>query len=521
MDTIVIGSGFGGAVLACRLAERGERVLVLERGRRWTKAEYPRKPGDAWVFDHRAPHKCNGWIDLRVFRNMAVVQGAGVGGGSLIYANVSIEAKPILFLRGWPPEISYLVLKPHYETVGRMLSVQTLPDNQLTARYKLMKEAADALGYGERFQKVPLAVRFDPAFDPTQPGARTAARSTPWINDQQQPQGTCVHLGYCDIGCPVHAKNTLDLNYLAAAEQKGAEIRPLHRVTHLAREANGYRVHFERVVKGSLVAGSESAKRVVLAAGSLGSTEILLRSRDEYRTLPRVSPFLGRNWSSNGDFLTPAFHHNRLIEPYNGPTITSAIDFLDKPDAPHFFIEDGGFPDLLGDWLGIVLKRRLRRRGLAAIVDLAVRQVMRGNPPLSALMPWFSQGIDAANGELFLSRDWLRPWRRRLNLKWDISESKKTIDAIVDMHVRLAKATGGEPRVPAAWKLLLDLITPHPLGGCNMGRTADDGVVDFRGQVFNYPNLFVADGAIVPEALGLNPSRTIAALAEHIAGLMV
>lgn len=516
-DTIVIGSGFGGAITACRLAERGAKVLVLERGRRWLPEEYPRKIGDAWFYDPDEPHRQNGWIDLRVFRNMVVAQGAGVGGGSLIYANVFVEAKPESFQEGWPPEITYEELKPHYDETGRMLGVQELPDNQLTERFKLMREGADGLGYGNRFRKLPLAVTFDPGWSYDLPDPHNHSHSRTVINSQGQPQGTCVHLGLCDIGCPVKARNTLDLNYLALAEQRyNVEIRPLHQVSHIARQGSGYEVHFKRIAGGGLVSGIESADRVILSAGSLGSTEILLRSRDQYKTLPQISRFLGRSWSSNGDFLTPAFYKRREIYPWKGPTITSAIDFLDGAvDRRQYFIEDGGFPDLAGELL-----RNILARGKHNLLTRALRHVFRDDTPFSNVMPWFAQGIDAADGRLYLGRRWFAPWKRKLKLRWDIAESRKLIDCIVDMHVRLSEKTGGDPRVPVTWKLLLDLITPHPLGGCNMGRTAEDGVVDHRGQVFGYPGLYVADGAIIPEAIGLNPSRTIAALAERNAHVM-
>ncbi len=140
--------------------------------------------------------------------------------------------------------------------------------------------------------------------------------------------------------------------------------------------------------------------------------------------------------------------------------------------------------------------------------------------PLGNLMPWFAQGIDAADGRLYLGRYWYAPWRRRLKLDWEIDRSEPVIKAIVDMHKRLAAATRGKTWVPPTWSILKNLVTPHPLGGCNMGTTAANGVVDQRGEVFGYPGLYVADGAIVPEAVGLNPSKTIAALAERIAELI-
>ena len=175
-DAIVIGSGFGGAVTACRLAEAGYRVLVLERGRRWAAADFPREPGDAWRWDDGHPERENGWIDFRIFRSMAVAQGAAVGGGSLIYANISIEATPDTFEAGWPPEITYQELAPHYAAVGRMMNVQPVPRGQWPARTSLMHEAATATGQADRFRPLDLAVNFDPGWDPSR---RRPARPGP------------------------------------------------------------------------------------------------------------------------------------------------------------------------------------------------------------------------------------------------------------------------------------------------------------------------------------------------------
>ncbi|ETX08383.1 GMC family oxidoreductase [Candidatus Entotheonella palauensis] len=521
-DVIVIGSGFGGAITACRLAEKGLSVLVLERGRRWQPKDYPRKPGDAWIFDPDEPHKQNGWIDMRFFDDMIVVQGAGVGGGSLIYANVSIESKPELFNQGWPAEITYDVLKPYYDQVGDMLQVQQVPQNQVPERFKLMQEGAQALGYGDRFRPVPLAVTFDPEWSYDLDDPFHTKHSKTWTNAQGQQQGTCIHLGNCDLGCDVQAKNTLDLNYIPLAEQHGAEFRPLHMVRYLQPEPDGYRVFFDRFENGQAIAGSETSRKVILAAGSLGSTELLLRCRDQHKTLPNLSAFLGRNWSSNGDFLPPAFHDDRKPSPTQGPTISSAIDFLDgRVDGEQFFIEDGGFPDLLGNYLEEKLRGRssIKRRKFRRLFE-ELGQAVRARDPLANVMPWFAQGIDAADGRLYLRRPWYMPWRRKLKLDWDIDRSENVINAIVEMHKRLAHATNGNAWVPPTWTILKNLVTPHPLGGCNMGTTPAQGVVNHLGEVFHYPNLYVADGAIVPEAIGLNPSRTIAALAERIADKM-
>jgi cholesterol oxidase len=525
-EVIVIGSGFGGAVTACRLAEKGMKVLVLERGRRWRREEFPSVTNQDYLWDRHRPASHNGWFDFRVFNDMTVVQGAGVGGGSLVYANVSIEAKDELFNQGWPPEITVKELRRYYDRVGEMLTPSKLPSNQLTRRFQVMKEGADKLGYGNRFRPLDLAITFNPEWTYDQPDPFNFANSKSWINAQGVEQGTCVHCGNCDLGCPTGARNTLDLNYIPRAEKYGAEVRPLHLVDCITPEKNGgYRVDFKRIENGALISGYETARRVIVAAGSMGSTELLLRCRDQYGTLSQLSPFLGCNWSSNGDFLTPAFHDPaHRISPTQGPTITCAIDFLDgMVDNQQFFIEDGGFPPVVNNFLREQLERRHPNPLVEAVYEWLRQKIgpkIRSSDPLSNAMPWFSQGIDSADGHLYLRRSWLNPWRRHMDLKWDIKRSQYVIEAIIRMHKELAKATGGVPAVPPTWTLLKNLITPHPLGGCNMGISSQNGVVNHAGEAFDYPGLYVADGAIIPEAIGLNPSKTIAALAERIADLI-
>jgi cholesterol oxidase len=516
-DAIIIGSGFGGAVTACRLAESGLRVLVLERGRRWK--EYPRTLQDPWFWDVHHPERWNGWLDLRVFRNMTVAQGAGVGGGSLIYANISTEAPRSAFETGWPSEISYKELKPYYDRVARAMNVQRVPEGQWPARMRLMKEAADKIGAGDRFQPLELAVRFDPKWSYEQPDPHNYAKAKYQLNEYEKEQGTCVHCGLCDVGCPVKAKNTLDLNYLARAEQCQAEVRELHLVTDIEPLIGGYRVRCDRLVDGERKPDALTAQLVIVAAGSLGSTELLLRCKQRTRSLPRLGERLGKRWSSNGDFLTPSVHATRKLSPTVGPTITSAINFLDGIDGGQsYWVQDGGFFDLLGPLLLAKRTKVLARHTKIKLLDDAMRFLTGHRDPLSHVMPWFGQGVDASDGELSLRRRWAGLFGEYgLHLAWDVTASLPVMNALVGTHERLARATHGLPLVPPSWRIFHDLVTPHPLGGCGMGSSAADGVVDHRGEVFGYQNLYVADGAIVPRAIGVNPSRTIAALAERIA----
>jgi cholesterol oxidase len=518
-DVIVIGSGFGGAITACRLAEANYKVLVLERGRRWDKTNYPRRPEDQWFWNNENPEREQGWLDLHVFPHMAVASGAAVGGGSLIYANISCEAPASSLQVGWPAEITYDELKPYYDRVAKFMNVQPVPANQWTNRMKLMKEAADKTGAGERFMQLDLAVSFDSAWTYDQPDPFNILQSKRFINAQGVEQGTCVHLANCDIGCDVDAKNTLDRNYIPWAEKYHAEVRPLHLVTDIQPVDGGYKVSFDRLDTGARIPGSQTARIVIVAAGSLGSTELLLRCRDINKTLPDLSPYLGTNWSSNGDFLTPAFYDGRNVGPSHGPTIACAIDFLDRSfRGQSFWIEDGGIPDLLLDYLQRLDESPVKNEAAKLLLD-AFRHMLTGPELLRGVMPWFAQGIDAANGTLSM-RHSIWTGQPCLDLDWDIETSKRVIEAVIAKHLELSAATGGHPVVPPTWSLLHTLITPHPLGGCGMGDTPLKGVVDHTGEVFNYKNLYVIDGAIVPEALGVNPSRTIGALAERAAEIL-
>jgi cholesterol oxidase len=512
-DVVIIGSGFGGAITAARLAERGYKVIVLERGRRWG-TKFPRAATDPWVWDAGHPEQRNGWFDFRIFPHMTVVQGAGVGGGSLVYANISIEAKPDTFTAGWPAEITFAELGPYYQAVGTMLNVQPVPIPQWPERTKMIQEGAQNLGHADRFRRLDLAVTFDKDWSYDLPDPHNQSHSKTFTNAQGVEQGTCVHLGNCDVGCEVKARNTLDLNYIPLAEKHGADVRPLHLVEKIEpTPANdGYIVSFDRLDTGVRVPGTLTARLVIVAAGSMGSSELLLKCRDLHHTLPQISQRLGQGWSSNGDFLTPSLHPFRKINPTRGPTITAAIDLLDGTvNGRDIFIEDGGLPDIARNMLTQIADRTPaddRERALVESVKLLTRLNVLDN-----VMPWFAQSRDAAEGIL--------SWKdNAMVMDWDITASRPTIDAVVQTHTELATRANGLPLVPFTWTVTHDLITPHPLGGARMGTDATIGVVNHMGEVFGHRNLFVTDGAIVPKAIGLNPSRTIGALAERAAKLI-
>ncbi len=511
-DAIVIGSGFGGAVTACRLAAAGYRVVVLERGRDWSIDATWTGP-DEWFFDAADPARRNGWFDLRVFGRMSTVAGAGVGGGSLHYANTSIDAPSDAFDAGWPAAIRHETLAPHYARVKAMLGSGPVPTAQEPRKLGLLRDAAERLGYGRLFGKVDLAITFDPdlAHDSADPplDPSTIAR-TP--NRFGVVQGTCAHLGECIIGCRAQARNMLGTNYIASARNDGAQVLPLHVVRRIRPESGGYVVDFDEIAAGGLRAGRLAARIVIVSAGSVSSSELLLRCRDEHATLPALGPMVGRRWSSNTNYLTLADHPHVPVFPTRGPNITAAVGFFgsDKHMGAAVNMEDGGFPGTVGAPPGADAAEGFWSSPLLA----ALHRQLAPTQLLEHVMPWFSQGRDESTGTFSLGPRVAD--HRALHLDWNPAAAEKPMAAILDLHERMARATGGVPP-PSLWPILKSLVTPHPLGGCPMADDPQHGVVNDRGESFGYRNLYVADGSIVPTAIGVNPSKTIAALADRIA----
>jgi cholesterol oxidase len=511
-DIVIVGSGFGGAVAACRLAGPDRKVVVLERGRDWSETKTPKRLGE-YVYSSRMPHRLNGWLDLRVLDRMVVATGAGVGGGSLIYANVCVDAPDRVFDSGWPSEITAAEMRQYYGLVAGMLNPQQIPAGQINPRMKMLSRAAGKLGASGRYHLLPLAVTFDENVRHTD--------EKPWRDPDAYAPDTCVHCGNCVLGCERGAKNTLDKNYLAEAKRHGAEIRSLSMVTHIDEGPDGtWRVHYLDVDARRRRKRQIDGKIVILAAGSIGSTEILLRSRDGFRTLKTLPRALGKGWSPNGDFLTLARYKDKRLQPTKGPTIGGVIDFLDGVDLPddnatgvdgRIYVQDGGLPNLgahlLSSWTDARGLRGWLYRKASSLTDF------------SDMIPWFGQSIDAADGEFSL-RNPLQFWRARTRLNWNPQLSVSALDAFKDVHVAMTIATGGKPHPLATWSRLRMLITPHPLGGCNMASAPGAGVTNHTGEVFGHRNLFVMDGSVIPRAIGRNPSKTIAAVAERSCAIL-
>ncbi|MFD0366378.1 GMC oxidoreductase [Streptomyces sp. NPDC127114] len=543
-DAVVVGSGFGGSVTAYRLAEADLSVCVLERGKPFPPGSFPRSPHETarnfWAPDSRL----YGMYDMWSFSTMDALVSSGLGGGSLIYANVLIRKPESWFVHesfdggyeDWP--VTREDLDPHYQSVETMLGARKYPFDvepyRSTPKTLAMRQAAERLGLP--WELPLLAVSFG---DPPAPGAPLDGGED---NLHHSPRYGCRLVGECDLGCNFGSKNSLDFTYLSAAQRLGADIRTLSEVRAFEPVGEGFRVSYvEHRAAGDEdpsappVRRTVKARRLVLSAGTLGTTYLLLRNRSAF---PALSPALGTRFSGNGDFLGLVFKARerrrdrpgetvpRLMEPSFGPVITSAMRVDRKAgDARDrgFYIEDAGYPEFL-NWLvehnvltmSNRVERFLLRRGWSQLTGTARSRVGRqlgeamGKGLFTATsLPLLGMGRDVPDGRMFL-RD------GHLDLDWKRAASDAYFDRMNETMQRAARSLGGRYAANPL-SLLNRLITVHPLGGAPMGRSVRDGVVDSFGRVYGYPGLSVADGSVLPGPVGPNPSLTIAALADRSA----
>ena len=512
-DVVIVGSGFGGGITACRLAEAGKRVCVLERGKRWRADEFPSGPEQAPEMLWHEDLNPEGLFDFRMTRDVTVVTAAGVGGGSLVYANVQLRAPADVFDGDWPAAISREVLEPWYDRTEEALQPRVTPDDPELPKVRAFAAAGEHVG--KRADLLPLAVHFG------------EPREHPFSGARQQG---CQNLGLCDAGCPVNARNTVDITYVARAEKHGAEVRPLHLAEEIeppAQEGGDWTVTFANLGDGD--DGSVQAPTLVLAAGTIGSSRLLMENR---RRLPRLSPALGTRFNGNGDALGMAFDPSAAdvqgARNDYGPTMTSKLDYTAERNL---IVADGGLPasfDFLLDLArGINVVRGWRRwllRLRMALIYLGLsdqalkpRQVKHaGTESNPDSLLFLIMGREAATGQMRLT-----PLFRRFDIRWRKQDSAQLFAEQERTAKEIAEASGATPFFALEGGPGSKFATSHPLGGCPMADDPAAGVVDDHGRVHGYPGLYVLDGSIVPTALGVNPSKTIAALAERGAAKLV
>jgi cholesterol oxidase len=513
-DAVVVGSGFGGSISALRLAEAGRSVLVLERGKRYPLGSFPRdvRDVDSLFWRPKKRKSAQGLYELRMFSGIGAVVAAGVGGGSLIYANIHIRPDRRVFDDPrWPSSYTRDSLDPYYERVARTLDVAPLPDSIRSPKRDAFRAAARALSRE--------------VFEPDE--------AVFWNRAPGGGRSACKMCAECEFGCQFGAKNTLDYTYLARAEKLGAELTTHANVTHVEPGPSGYRVHYRDLQSGEV--RSVDGRRVVLSAGTLGSNEILLRCRDVVRSLPKLSQRLGHGYSGNGDFLGSIQNSKTEIEPWYGPDVTSVMRFFDELPgftmaAPTF---NRGVMDVLSslgqprpEWLrpGARLLWPALEQLLPWLFEKGLlSQPMKHKGPHAGeparMTNLFAIGQDNANGQLRLKCD-------ELDIEWDYArENVALITRMTKAMQDTASSYGGTFAPLATWEAFKRTLTVHSLGGCHLADDPARGVVSEQGEVFNYPGLFVADGSLVPTAIGFHPVMTISAIAErvaeHIAGSFV
>ncbi|NUU18823.1 GMC family oxidoreductase [Cellulomonas humilata] len=511
-DVVVVGSGFGGSVAALRLVEKGYRVLVLEAGRRFTDETLPRTSWDVSRFLW-APRL--GWLGIQrihVLPDVVVLAGAGVGGGSLVYANTLYRPTSDAFfadpqwadITDWRAELA-----PYYDQASRMLGVVDNPT--CTPSDEIVRKAAIDLGVGDSFRLAPVGVVFGV------PGARVP---DPFFGGAGPERRGCLECGECMTGCRHGAKNTLPTNYLYLAERAGARVVAETTVTSVRPGGQGWEVRTERTGRRG-PGRTVTADQVVVAAGTWGTQQLLHRMKAD-GTLPRLSDRLGALTRTNSESLGGAATRwrgwRRRPDLTRGVAITSSVHLDDHTHLEP--VRYGRGSNLMGllstvltdgggrvprpvRWLGNVL----RHPGQVASL-------------LLGLGSWSQRtviGLVMQTGGASITVRPRRTWRGTTRLTSTPGEGEPNptwIPAANAAYRRMAAHLGGF----AASSLgeVADVpMTAHFLGGCPIGRSADDGVVDAYHRVFGYPGLHVVDGSTVSANLGVNPSLTITAQAER------
>ncbi len=534
-DAIVIGSGYGGGVSACRLSRMGYRVAILERGLEHLPGEYPDTPTKALEEfqiggEHVGQHgKPTGIFDLHVNPDMNVLVGCGLGGTSLINANVALKADPRIFDDPkWPAGVVDDDLNEGYSRAEAMLSPTPYPlDRPELSKLKALETAAVALG--ETCVRPSINVTF-------------ADR----VNSAGVHQRRCTLCGDCCSGCNVGAKNTTLMNYIADAAAGGAQVFCGVRVRWIGRVADGWRVAYVPLglARETFTADEVyvSARIVVLAAGTLGSTEILLRSRERGLS---VSPKLGTGFTGNGDVLAFGYNNDMPIDGIGlgvesvdydpaksnkrpvGPTITGLIDVRATPSLDDgMVIEEGAIPGGLGPILPAIMATAAAALGRDTNKGDRIAEIGRELESLTVgpyhgavnrTQTFLVMAHDGSDGEMRLAND-------RLVVDWPNVGERPIYERIADKIRDAVKATGGTYVPNPIWIKLLNhrLVTVHPLGGCPMGRDAASGVLDGECRVYAgdsgtavHPDLYVCDGSMMPRSLGVNPLITISAISER------
>ena len=514
-DYVIIGSGFGGSVSAMRLTEKGYSALVLEKGKRFEEKDFATSNWQFWKYLWLPVLRAHGILQISILKGVMVLHGAGVGGGSLGYANVlEVPTDEIFATPAWNQNLRWgEVLRPHYETAKRMLGAARNP--KLWTADGILRQMADERCMGYTFRATDVGVYF---------GEAGVTVTDPYFGGDGPDRAGCNHCGGCMVGCRYNAKNTLPKNYLYFAEKNGANIISEAEVTNVqpvivdhARYAVIYQSSTSVFKRNHVV----YTQNVIFSGGVMGTIKLLLNLRDVKKSLPKLSPRLGHMVRTNSEALLGSLARTPDVDYSQGVAISSIYNHDEITR-----VEPVRFPD------GSSLLRFLA----APLVDTDVSVAVR----ILKFVAWaVAHPIDFAKALI------LPGWARGVTIllvmqhadscmRFRIARSGFTLfrrglvadeepGYKVPAHVKgsheltrdFAKRTNGIALGSLGENLLGLPTTAHILGGAPIGRNAEEGVVNENFQVHNYPGMFIIDGSIVPANPGVNPSLTITALAEY------
>ncbi|YCM44588.1 GMC family oxidoreductase [Verrucomicrobiaceae bacterium 227] len=543
-EVLVIGSGYGGAIAASRMARAGRKVCLLERGKEKIPGEYPNTTHQALeeiqvnrMNFHGSQHARSALYDFRVNKQMNVFLGCGLGGTSLVNANVSLKADRWVFDDPhWPAQLvaDYeTTVADGYRRAEEMLKPEPYPVD-FPKLNKLLAHEKSGAAMGEKFYRPPINVTFKSG-----------------INHVGVEQEACNGCGDCVTGCNFKAKNTLLMNYLPDAHNHGAEIFTQAEVAWISKGSDGkWVVHFHALQTGRETFNapllSVRADVVVLGAGALGSTEILLRSKEHGL---QVSPRLGRRFTGNGDVLAFSYNSDDEINGVGfgdhdpegrdpvGPCISGIIDMRGPERGEQgLVIEEGSIPGALASVLPSALAVAAAATGTRTDIGALDRAQELGRQALS-LVPFIGPYQGAVrNTQTFLvmthddSEAIMEMKNDQLVIDWPGVGSQDIFESVDGELLAATKSLGGTMTRNPIWRNIIhrqgDLVTVHPLGGCSMADDTSKGVVNHKGNVFSnvgsetHDGLYITDGSVIPRSLGVNPLLTISALAERTCHLL-
>lgn len=510
-DFLIVGSGFGGSVSALRLVEKGYKVLMLEKGRRFGAHDFPKTNWDLRRWLWRPEIGLHGLFQMTFFRHVTTLSGVGVGGGSLVYGNtLPVPGDGFFLAESWSRLAAWKdELAPHYETVRKMLGatptpMQTFPD-------KVLEELGREIG--REHHPTTVAVYFG------QPGV---SAPDPYFGGAGPARTGCNQCGGCMLGCRFGAKNTLDQNYLFLAEKKGLRLEAETEVTWIAPISSGaYEVEARKGLgRGGRRPARFTARNVILAGGVLGTVPLLLRLQRDERGLPRLSPQLGRFVRTNSEAIIGVTTRRRDLDLSKGITIGSILE----TDA-HSHLEPVRWPAGSG-FLRLIAFPHVSGRTFPARLAHLLSEALRH--PLDTLRAYFVR--DWAKSTMCLL--YMRALEGHLTMGLGRSLHTGFLEGAVtrlesgpaptsnipeaeDLARRVAVKLDGKPMTLVTESLGGIPTTAHILGGACMGDARESGVIDHRHRVFGYDGLYVIDGSAMSANPGVNPALTISALAER------